>query len=108
MPIWIARRSLAKTFKQHHEDWWFVVLLSDVLEDSELISAKVPEIDEIVPISELELIYGPSWTFKHDSEELCTAVKPFFAQSLLAKGVQQILYLDPDVVVLRRLHEVTE
>ena len=45
---------------------------------------------------------------KHNSEELCTAVKPFFAQSLLAKGVQQILYLDPDVVVLRRLHEVTE
>ena len=43
---------LAKTFKQHHEDWWFVVLLSDVVEDGQLISAKVPEIDEIVPISQ--------------------------------------------------------
>ena len=99
---------LAKTFKQHHGDWWFVVLLSDVVEASESISEKVPEIDEIVPINTLESIYSPSWTFKHDSEELCTAVKPFFAQSLLAKGVQQILYLDPDVVVLRRLHEVVE
>ena len=98
---------LARTFKQHHEDWRFVVLLSDQVESGKSISQRVPEIDEIVPIRNLKSIYSPSWTFKHDPEELCTAVKPFFAQSLLADGVQRILYLDPDIVVLRRLHEVT-
>ena len=61
---------LAKTFKQHHEDWRFVVLLSNVLEDSEIHFQEVPDIDDIVPIyAEVDLRFG--FDVKQDSEELC-------------------------------------
>jgi hypothetical protein len=99
---------LARSFKRHHPDWKFVVLLSDWDPALNDVVSAVPAIDEIFPIRQLEQVYAPSWTFKHDAEELCTAVKPFYAAHLLREGVERILFLDPDTVVLRRLDEVED
>ena len=97
---------LARTFKAHHPDWKFVILLSDRGEKTALKAALPPEVDEIVYWDELAIPSPLAWSFCHDPEELCTAVKPFYADELLKAGVQRILFLDPDVAVLRRLTEI--
>lgn len=46
-------------------------------------------------------------SFKYDVTELCTAVKPSLLRYLLFQvGEQEVVYLDPDTVVFRPLHEL--
>lgn len=99
---------LAKSFKRHHPDWRFVILLSDSIIDRESFLKAHPYVDEAFEISNLSDVFSSSWAFKHDAEELCTAVKPYYAKHLLDVGAERILFLDPDVVVLRPLYEVTD
>lgn len=98
---------LADSFKRYHPEWRFVVLLSDRIDEVDEIIKKLPSIDEIFMIRDLKDVYSESWAFMHDPEEICTAVKPFYAKYLLDLGVKKIIFLDPDVVVLRPLPEIT-
>ena len=97
---------LAKTFKQHHPDWIFNVLLSDVGNRQEIMSTLPTEVDGIVFWDDLDVPSPVSWSFCHDAEELCTAVKPFYSSQLLDEGVGTVLFLDPDIAVFRRLDEI--
>jgi glycosyltransferase involved in cell wall biosynthesis len=46
--------------------------------------------------------------FKYDVTELCTAVKPFYLSHLFRQGYQKVVYLDPDILVLRPLDIVLD
>lgn len=43
--------------------------------------------------------------FQYNITEASTAMKPFVLQSLLDSGAERVIYLDPDILCLRRLDE---
>jgi hypothetical protein len=50
----------------------------------------------------------PQWVFKHTVVELCTAVKgPFLRYALEELNAPKVIYLDPDIVVLDSLEELS-
>jgi hypothetical protein len=103
-------RLLAKSVKQHHPDFRTVIVLSErKTAETERLAAELTEFDEIWFLEDLGLPDLWSWTFEHTIVELCTAVKGWAADILLQRaGVERVLYLDPDVVVLNRLEPVLD
>ncbi len=83
------------------------------------IAALVVDRDTLPPLSTLPAwlqVHSPlaflsqdrfrSMAFKYDVTELCTAVKPFYLSYLFRQGYQKVIYLDPDILVLRPLDVV--
>ncbi|MFQ3580744.1 MAG: glycosyltransferase, partial [Chloracidobacterium sp.] len=80
------------------------------------VMALVVDRDELPPLTPIEKplqLHGPldflsedrfrSMAFKYDVTEFCTAVKPFYLEYLFKQGYQKVIYLDPDILVLRPL-----
>ena len=64
---------------------------------------------EIVGMQELGIPDLSSFCFKYDVTELSTAAKPYLLEYLLAeRGVEQLLYIDPDILVTNRLDGLFE
>jgi glycosyltransferase involved in cell wall biosynthesis len=62
---------------------------------------------EVVEIDQLELPHFESFVFRYDIMELNTAVKPYmFAWLSKRHRHAGLVYLDPDILVLRRLEKV--
>jgi len=93
--------TLAKTLKDFNPGWHLTAVISDrcpeELEGFDLTSC----FDRIVHIDELDL--SPSWIFKHDVVELCTAIKGPMLHQLLAEGAKKVMYFDPDIAVFNDL-----
>jgi hypothetical protein len=87
-------RVLAISIKKFHPDWYFVLLLSDLLpEDFNLDNEPF---DEILLANELNIPNFKSWAFCHTMVELCTAVKGPAVCLLAKRGkFKKIMYLDP-------------
>lgn len=95
-------RVLAKSLKQFHPDWYFVLLYSDALPAGFNIDDE--HFDEVLTIDQLGIDNWKSWAFGHAIVELCTAVKGQAAQLLSKRaGVDKIMYLDPDIKVFNSL-----
>ncbi|WP_058866441.1 glycosyltransferase [Chloracidobacterium thermophilum] len=85
------------------------------------VAALVVDRDELPPLAAdgvaLQL-HGPAdflpetrfrpMAFKYDVTELCTAVKPFYLSHLFRQGYRKVVYLDPDILVLRPLDIVLD
>jgi hypothetical protein len=98
-------RVLCNSFLRHHPGWKFYVLLVDRLpKDIDLSQEEF----EMVLVEDLGIPNFPSLAFKYDILELNTNVKPTFLKTLLARGIDQLVYLDPDIFVYRRLDSVIE
>ena len=98
-------RTLCDSFLHFHPDCKFYVLLVDRLPaDFERLSERF----EIVTVEELDITNFPSVAFKYDILELNTNVKPTFLKALFARGIEQLVYLDPDIFVYRALDSVFE
>jgi hypothetical protein len=96
-------RTLCDSFLRFHPDCKFYVLLVDRLPaDFERLSERF----EIITVEELGITDFPSVAFKYDILELNTNVKPTFLRALLARGIDQLVYLDPDIFVYRALDSV--
>jgi len=95
-------RVLAISIKKFHPDWYFVLLLSDLLpEDFNLDNEPF---DEILLANELNIPNFKSWAFCHTMVELCTAVKGPAVCLLAKRGkFKKIMYLDPDIKVFNSL-----
>jgi glycosyltransferase involved in cell wall biosynthesis len=94
-------RTLAQSFLSFHPDHKFYVLIVDEFKGYLNLAE---ECFEVVRLTDLEIPNLPSFCFKYDVKELCTAAKPFLIDYLIrAKGVDRILYLDPDVLITARL-----
>lgn len=96
-------RTLCDSFLRFHPDCKFYVLLVDRLPaDFHRLSERF----EIIAVEELDIADFPSVAFKYDILELNTNVKPTFLKALLVRGIDQLVYLDPDIFVYRALDSV--
>ena len=99
-------RTLARSFLDLHPDFRCYVLIVD---DFEGYVNPQDECFEIVRLSDLEIPNLPDFCFKYDVKELCTATKAFLLEYLIhQKGVAKVLYLDPDILVMRSLNFIYE
>jgi glycosyltransferase involved in cell wall biosynthesis len=98
-------RILAESYRRHHPGSRFYVLVIDQLPAGVVVDPGV----RIIRPEELGLPYFFEMCFKYDVTELSTAVKPSLVSTLLgACGETDVVYLDPDVLILRRLRELRE
>jgi hypothetical protein len=96
-------RTLCKSFLQVHPDWHFYVLLVDRLPTNFYL----PDQDfELELVEDIGIPVFDSVAFKYDILELNTNVKPTMLKRLFARGMDQVVYLDPDIFVYRELTPV--
>ena len=99
-------RMLARSFLAHHPEGRFVVLLVDRVDgcfDPEQEPFDVLEVEQLDNVPELR-----QFLFKYRLLELATAVKPYLLERLFDDGAERVIYLDPDIWVLRPLAPVLE
>lgn len=94
-------RVLANSVKRHHPDWLFVVALMD--EPPPGFTLAEEPFDRILGPAELGLDNWRTWAFRHRVVEICTACKAPAATQLLDEGIDKLIYLDPDTVVMNSL-----
>jgi len=95
---------LAETLKRFNPTWHLTAVISDRC-PTELERFEVTKyFDRIITLEDLEL--PPSWIFKHDIVELCTAVKGPVIDMLLTEGAEKVFYFDPDIAILNDLSEL--
>jgi len=99
-----AARTLCRSFSQFHPDLRSYVLIVD---DHAGYIDSANEDFEIISLSDLGFAELPSLCFKYSVVELCTAVKARLLDYLLhKKGIEQLVYLDPDMLVTSSLDEI--
>ncbi|MDF3039478.1 MAG: hypothetical protein K0Q71_2184 [Thermomicrobiales bacterium] len=98
-------RVLASSYLEHHPDAHFYLLVVDDLPSSEAIDDRI----RLVHPDELELASFSEMTVKYDVTELSTAVKPTLLRTILDRfSEENVVYLDPDIQVMRPLAELRE
>lgn len=101
-------RVLAKSLKKFHPDCKFGVVLCDELPKK--FDLKNEPFDDLFLLKDLGLPVEnlKQWIFKHTVIELCTAVKgQAFLKLFIEKYDDKIIYLDPDMVVLSDIGELS-
>lgn len=94
-------RTLCKSYLNHHADGKCFVLIIDGACDYIVPSE---ELFELITIEELDIPKQKEFCFKYNITELSTAAKPYLLEYLLAnKGINELLYLDPDILVTASL-----
>lgn len=96
-------RTLCDSFLEFHPDHKFYVLLVDRLPEGFDASQ---ERFEWMLVEDMGLPNFQSVAFKYDILELNTNVKPTFLKTLLARGVDQLLYFDPDILICSALDPI--
>lgn len=96
-------RTLCDSFLRFHPGGQFFVLLVDRIPSS---FDPLSERFEIIPVEDLEIADFPSLAFKYDILELNTNVKPTFLKKLLARNIDQLVYLDPDICIYHSLDAI--
>jgi hypothetical protein len=89
-------RTLCASYQKYNPGHDFFVLLVDrVPADIDLSR----EDFQLVLVDDLAIPNFESVAFKYDILELNTAVKPTFLKELLGRGVEELIYLDPDILL---------
>lgn len=63
---------------------------------------------QVIRLEQLGLPAGESFMFQYSILELCTGVKPWALAWLLDRGYDEVIYLDPDILVYCPLKEIHE
>lgn len=100
---WSLARTLMQSLAANQPGWERHVLLADrpadpALPDDGLFTTSLVE--------DLDLPKKKSFLFRYTVLELNTAVKPWMFGHLRKQGYQRIIYLDPDILVLKPLQDV--
>lgn len=99
-------RTLAESFLAYHPDAAFYVL---VVDDIDGFIDPAAERFDVLTARQLRITDFDAMAFKYDIVEFSTAVKPFLLEHLLVKhGVTELLYIDPDILVLHPLWPLFE
>jgi len=95
-------RVLAHSVKKCHPEAIFHLFISDALPDG--FKVEDEPFDHVWTIPDLGLQNEDQWLFEHSIVEVSTGIKGFALLKLLdLPGCTEVLYFDPDMVVLRRL-----
>lgn len=98
-------RVLAKSFLEHY-DGKVYVLLADKVDG---YFKPEDEVFELFTAEDLGIPNFESFKFKYSQLEFNTAVKPFFLEFLLNRfGMDKLAYIDPDILIMRELTDVTD
>ena len=89
-------RTLCESFKDQHPGYEMFVLIVDRLPAGVDLS---PEPFTAVPVEELRIPDFKALSFQYDILELNTNVKPTFMKWLLASGIDELIYFDPDIQI---------
>src|SRR3954451_15772377 len=97
-------RVLARSVRQFHPDWKIHLVLCD---EPPRGFTSPDQFDSIWSLRDLEIPNLKSWLFQHTLVEASTAVKGFALRKLLSlPDCDQVLYFDPDIVVLSPLQQL--
>jgi len=100
-----AAKVLIQSLKAYHADFKLFIGLVDELDESvdySIFGCTVLTADKIALPEHIKEL-----SRKFNIVELNTAVKPFYFKHFFFKeGAQQVVYLDPDIQVFGRMHEV--
>ncbi len=97
--------ALFASIVEQHPEWQCHLLLVEDMDDSALGALALPW--PTVQVRDLDIPSWRPWAFCHSIVELCTAVKPFMLQRLLARDdCDGVLYFDPDILLFSRLDDV--
>jgi hypothetical protein len=100
-------RLLVQSLKKFHPDWQFHLALPEPM--AEGMNLRNEPFDKVWPIDALDIPHWKAWSFCHGLVELATAIKPFLLHKLLQhEDVEQVIYLDPDIVVFSALDDIAE
>ena len=100
-------RTLCETYRYlHPEDRCFVLVVDEYKDFID----PAQESFELIGVEELGIPdFYPKFAFKYNVTELSTAVKPYLLELLLShRGVDKLLYIDPDIIVLQKLDRLYE
>ncbi|OQB56139.1 MAG: hypothetical protein BWX99_00809 [Deltaproteobacteria bacterium ADurb.Bin151] len=99
-------RVLCKTLKEHNPTCKFYVGLTGDMPPN--LNTAMEPFDGIILTHDLELITQKDiFFFKHTITEVCTALKPALALTLIQKfNAGKVVYLDPDIMVFSELNEI--
>src|SRR5687768_10610129 len=90
-------RVLASSFRAHHPDVPFFVLLADEIDgwfDPERESF------ETIPLSALDIPDSPRFRFRYAQQPLSYACTPFLLEHLLDRGFERVLFFKQEGMVL--------
>jgi hypothetical protein len=93
-------RALCKSFLKFYPDCKFYVLLVDRVPEGLDLSR---EDFELVLVEDLGIPDFGNAAFKFGIVELNTNVKPTFLQRLFERGIDKLIYLDPDILIYSSL-----
>lgn len=97
-------RTLCDSFLEYHPQGKCFVL---VIDDFDGYINPASEKFEVISISSLNIPDLKKFCFKYNITELSTAVKPYLLRYLFSsKGIDKILYLDPDILILYSLENL--
>jgi hypothetical protein len=94
---------LIQSVLHHHPEAKFYLLSVDGV--GELVKYQSSQVT-IIDCSDLSIHDLPQRRFKYNLTEFCTSVKAELIKHLLNLGFELVLYLDPDILVTRRLDEI--
>ncbi len=96
-------RTLMASLAVAHPDWLrYVLLVDEISGDFDPTKEDFNMVDVLdLPLPELK-----KFIFRYSILELNTAVKPWMIKWLFDQGFDQVVYLDPDILVYRKLAEV--
>ncbi len=94
-------RVLAESFREHHPNARFTVLILDGVED-------LDEPFEVLGPYEIGIEPGElrRMAMIYDITELSTAVKPWLLRTLLDRGAEAAVYFDPDIAIYQPLDDI--
>ena len=100
---WSRVRTLATSVSRWHPDDDFILVAVDHPDDPWDRRLSTASVSDIVTVEELRLTAGFDPLPGLSIVEMCTAVKGAALVALLARGYDQVGYLDPDTVVFHSL-----
>src|SRR5262245_330331 len=96
-------RTLVHSFLRHHPHSRFYLLVVDGLPEGVNVDAEV----QLLGLADLPTPYYADLVYTYELPELCAAVKPSLLALLLGQfAADEVVLLDPEMLVLRPLEEV--
>src|SRR5262249_45864459 len=94
-------RTMIRGFRRYHPTYACYVLIVDEFEG---YVTPAEEDFDIISLGQIELPNQRSMFFRYDVTELCTAANAFLLDQLLRDArVEQVLYIDPDILITNAL-----